>query len=71
MLQIILFHNSGGHEDILGRCNKLSDDRNVESPGENIFMNVNFLDPAMNIVLVSYQVSSEVGMIWSAGRRNP
>ena len=34
MLQIILFHNSGGHEDILGRCNKLSDDRNVESPGK-------------------------------------
>ena len=34
MLQIILFHNSCGHEDMLDRCNKLSDDRNVESPGK-------------------------------------
>merc|ERR1712203_825438 len=33
MLQSLLFHNSCRHEDMLGRCNKLSDDRNVESPG--------------------------------------
>ena len=38
---------------------------------KDICMNLKFLDPAVNIVFVSYQVSSEVGMIWSAGRRNP
>ena len=36
---------------MLGRCNKLSDDRNVESPVENIFMNVNFLHLAINIFM--------------------
>ena len=36
---------------MLGRCNKLSDDRNVESPVENIFMSLNFLHSAINIFM--------------------
>ena len=38
---------------------------------KDIRMNLKFLHQAINIVFVSYQVSSEVGIIWSAGRRNP